>query len=826
MIKHTKSKLIIDPFAIPDRLGGLSIKFPFDFDEIINELSIPLKDLEVLVSIENSCACIVVRQTYVNDGYVFNELHRDDIMPDVEAIFMFPVHPSSAIYAMRVVIGQRVIVSEVCEKRLAEEKYEQAVKEGHTAGLLKQKSRDLLQVFLGNLKYKEEVKVEIRYVCELSFVRVEKSGIMHDVLQFTLPMAISPRYSASPIVNLTELPKYSTHKKIEYRFRLFALVYHSGGVKNMWSSSHPLVEIKKVGKGMQMNTYSEPLDQDFVLCILPNDIVLSTPISCVIEWNRDWKSIATSVTMLATTEDKPVNTGDYVIVVDCSGSMMGEKINAAKLATSRFIAGLPNGSMFGIVAFAYKPAPFSKILLSVDNADTRREAQKFIAELKADGGTETLKALEEGYQILNSCESEKWKPSSWKPLDGTSIKENRQTSRRPKALLLITDGEIELIDKTVSSARKAVDDGIKTFVIGIGHSIGHGLIESVARAGSGISDTVFPEDGGSINSKVSLMLLRMLSNPAEVIQPKIFNTPSSWGNCTTISNNRKSLLYPGMQLTEYNISTFESLLGLKSDERIFSIEARYRKNKEEEEVVYKTTVTLPIDGKYGIMTVDLHNPNNFYTNRNKEDMPFDDGWLHRLAALRRIRDLEDNVSGVIPIKTVRDDIKSLGLKYNLVTSETSLFYIDEKNVSQNKRKKIFIPVLMPRGEPFLVPNTNKVYSAPPDKSSFKIDQEEQNVIDLLNLQNHDGSWSCEPPTDSIKENITLITNYLKPIVTIKNLRILATTLAFLYELSRKYQKYFDIWIHSSNKADNFIDLLINQLVSTQIDKLTEAFNLI
>jgi hypothetical protein len=77
-----------------------------------------------------------------------------------------------------------------------------------------------------------------------------------------------------------------------------------------------------------------------------------------------------------------------VVVVDCSGSMLGEKIEQARAATTTALAALPDGTLFAVVAGTSHARPVYPADGAV-RADgrTRAEAVAAVRALKAGGGT-------------------------------------------------------------------------------------------------------------------------------------------------------------------------------------------------------------------------------------------------------------------------------------------------------------------------------------------------------------------------------------------------------------------------------------------------------
>ena len=152
--------------------------------------------------------------------------------------------------------------------------------------------------------------------------------------------------------------------------------------------------------------------------------------------------------------------GEFIFVVDRSGSMNGRRIELAKKALSLFVHSLPDGCKFNIYSFG---DTFKKTFSGGSEEYDEKNFEKSIGEIekmKADmGGTEIYKALED---VFNS---------SYDP----SI---------PRHIFLLTDGAvfnpkevIKLIHRNRSSAK------LHTFGIGSGAS--RDLIRGCAKAGGG-----------------------------------------------------------------------------------------------------------------------------------------------------------------------------------------------------------------------------------------------------------------------------------------------------------------------------------------------------
>lgn len=94
--------------------------------------------------------------------------------------------------------------------------------------------------------------------------------------------------------------------------------------------------------------------------------------------------------------------GLEILVIDCSTSMTGEKITAARRATSTAIAELRDGVSFAVVAGTHEARrvfPTGGVFSVKADATTRAEATAAVHELRADGGTAIGTWLTLGRQI-------------------------------------------------------------------------------------------------------------------------------------------------------------------------------------------------------------------------------------------------------------------------------------------------------------------------------------------------------------------------------------------------------------------------------------------
>ena len=88
---------------------------------------LPLKDTRVEIAVSGVIADVKVVQTYRNEG-----------SRPINASYVFPASTRAAVYAMRMRIGDQVIVAKIKEREAAKQEFDTAKKEGKSASLLEQ----------------------------------------------------------------------------------------------------------------------------------------------------------------------------------------------------------------------------------------------------------------------------------------------------------------------------------------------------------------------------------------------------------------------------------------------------------------------------------------------------------------------------------------------------------------------------------------------------------------------------------------------------------------------------------------------------------------
>ncbi|KAK1724169.1 von Willebrand factor type A domain-containing protein [Colletotrichum acutatum] len=403
-----------------------------------------------------------------------------------ELRYTFPLYDGVSVVAFTCTIDNtRVIRGVVQEKTAARKTYNQAVAKGQTAGLLEQlpDASDVFTTTIGNVPASAQIAVEIEYLGEL------KHDAEVDGIRFTIPTSIAPRYGAFPGELLAKPTNVSAQDGI--RIVVDAQVPAGSFIKSIQSPSHPISV--SVGSTSTMDASATPslqlasatlslgtaqLEGDFIVQVIATNT--SNP-AAVLETHptipHQQALMATLVPKFKIAATKP----EVVFICDRSGSMEGNKMQDLKNALRVFMKSLPVGSMFNICSFGSRhDFLFPKSVMYDQN--TMETAMQHIDTFSANYG---------GTQIYNPIES---------TFERRHIDLDLET-------FVLTDGEVwdhgrlfGMVDRLVRESKGA----IRLFTLGVGSGVSHSLIEGLARAGNGFSQSV--SEGEKMSGKVVRML--------------------------------------------------------------------------------------------------------------------------------------------------------------------------------------------------------------------------------------------------------------------------------------------------------------------------------
>lgn len=407
---------------------------------------LPLKDTRVEISVSGVIADVKVLQTYRNEG-----------LRPINASYVFPASTRAAVYAMRMRIGDQVIVARIKEREAAKQEFDKAKEEGKSASLLEQNRPNVFSMSLANVMPQDQIEIELRYTELL----VPTDGIYEVVY----PTVVGPRYSSQPESSVKKEDGFVKSPYLHQGNQTASTLHISARV----SAGVPLQDLKCASHQISPLWYSSTVaqltmddadalqgDRDFVLQYRLAGIQIASGLLLYQGQDENFFLYMAQPPQRVTSEDIPAR--EYIFVVDVSGSMEGFPLNTSKQLLKDLIGKLRPTDLFNVVLFAGDSSVLSEKSLQA-NQENIAGAIRLLEQQRGSGGTELLPAIKQAM----------------------SLPREANISR---SVVLVTDGYI--------SGEQGVFDYIRenlnrcnVFSFGIGSSVNRYLIEGVAKAGMG-----------------------------------------------------------------------------------------------------------------------------------------------------------------------------------------------------------------------------------------------------------------------------------------------------------------------------------------------------
>lgn len=390
----------------------------------------------------------------------------------VEAVYVLPLPENSAVNAMRIVIGERIIEGVIKEKQEAKRIYTQAKAQGKRAGLLQQNGPNMFTTKVANIGPGETVAIEVTFLQVLQL----DSG----KFEFRLPLTITPRYiPGSPLAEEVKLdvtgwalptlqvpdanlitPPQTHHLQQDSHRATLAIEIDSGFDVEAFHSPYHQVDVSRLDSRYQINTKQTHvvMNRDFVLNWKP--VATQAPVAAY--FNETVDSKPHGLLMVVPPVDERLVTipdRELILVIDTSGSMSGASIHQAKQALALALDQLRPQDHFNVIEFN---SGYRQLFAEPQAAtpDSIRRARGFVEGLNANGGTNMYGPLQAAMQ-------------------NASV-----THERLKQIVFITDGSVgneaqlfELIHQQIGSSR--------LYTVGIGSAPNGYFMRKAAEFGRG-----------------------------------------------------------------------------------------------------------------------------------------------------------------------------------------------------------------------------------------------------------------------------------------------------------------------------------------------------
>jgi len=402
-------------------------------------------------------------------------------------------------------------------------------------------------------------------------------------------------------------------------------------------TSTKIGKIEAVGNSVDLQIMPVPGDERAATVkasregYLNEDLVLNIGQECpygiytTLERSYELKSECLRVTF-----NNPVNTdmdmdgkAEIIFLVDKSGSMSGQRMETTKFALTLFLRSLPENSKFNIVAF---DSSFNRCFPSSVQYNDRSlaNAQGYVDKLYASGGTNVNSPLQD---VLNNAEDPDY----------------------PRTIILLTDGEVSDTAQCISTARRG---GSRVFSIGVGRSFSQELVEGLAQATNGTWLAVHNNDD------MGNVVMQMLGNALKPVICKCKADLGPFGKAEMWPAKFPQIM-DGVRTTMYWVRPMQEEGDALPPKFSIKLNGFYNNGDKFEKELQ-------------VITGDFEGISENQVQRSKQEV---DTIIHRVAAMNKIKKLEKQ-------RNVSSEVRKLGLKYNLATSETS--FVAVRNNDTNK----------------------------------------------------------------------------------------------------------------------------------------------
>ncbi|MBQ7617845.1 MAG: VWA domain-containing protein [Desulfovibrio sp.] len=440
---------------MPNGAIAATVESPFPFgslrDKTEKKSEIALTKVSVSGEIQGLLFTSEIKQEYVN------KTNRN-----LELIYTFPMGWNTTLLGLEVTLDEKHFLAQVSEKKEAEETYEEAVLKGDTAILVERSAKGLYTANLGNIAPKAKVSLCLRCARLLNF---DKNQI-----RLAIPVVIGERYG-DPVAQggLPTHASWQVEPEAEYAFALSIIVRGEMSKRKITCPSHEIVSSKEDEAVKISLKQGAVLDRDFVLLFSGGNNASSAQLLRHGEEHLVVSSFAIDL------KDEFVSPVALKILIDCSGSMGGERIEQASCGLQQVFQSLAEHDYVSLSRFGSRVLRLNEKMLPCSE-EVRAQFTEQLLDLSADlGGTEMDAALADTFALKG-------------PKDFACM------------VLLITDGDVWNVGSIVQNAKKSRQ---RVFAIGVGSAPAESLLLELAEQTGGACEFV------TKNESMAAAVLRM-----------------------------------------------------------------------------------------------------------------------------------------------------------------------------------------------------------------------------------------------------------------------------------------------------------------------------
>ena len=419
-----------------------------------------LRSMQVSTKITGQSATTSLDQVFYNPG---NRAFQ--------GYYYYPLPKHSSIGKFTMYINGKETPGELLDAKKAKSIYEGIVRKMQDPALLEYSGQELLRIRIFPVPARGEQRVKLTYTHSLP--------MENGTVEYVFPMKQNKIMESLGTVVRPDRrkpePIFTTIPQISFRIEIEG----TQDIKTLYCPTHEMEIVRKDDRhatlGFESQGFSK--EQDLKIYYSGSKEKMDVSILNFREEKEDGFFFLNLSPGLATREE--VINKDITFVLDASGSMAGEKMNQAKQALSFCINNLNEKDRFNIVRFSTEASALYDQLATADKNHVQ-EAEKYIKDLKAIGGTNIEEALE---MALNT----------------------NTTEGRPHFIVFLSDGKPTIGETGQMALLQKVKDNnskdTRIFTFGIGTNLNTHLLDGITQLTQAYRTYVLPDE--DIEIKVS-----------------------------------------------------------------------------------------------------------------------------------------------------------------------------------------------------------------------------------------------------------------------------------------------------------------------------------
>jgi Ca-activated chloride channel family protein len=583
----------------------------------------------VVMSVNGTIARVTVTQRFENPSDRW-----------LEGIYVFPLPEQSAVDALHMEIGDRVIDGEIKGRDAAKQAYEAAKDAGQKASLVEQERPNIFTNSVANIGPHEAIVVRIEYQ-----ETVKQDG---GVYSLRFPLVVAPRYNPKggdaitvdyggkpapidpvpdrdritpPVLDPAKSPKINP---VSIQVKL-----NAGFLLGDVTSSFHQIALDRTGEetaALHLAGGTVPADKDFELTWRPK--AASVPQTALFHESVNGQDYLLAMVTPPTLDSaSKLLPRELIFVIDNSGSMAGTSIVQAKQSLLYALDHLRAGDKFNVVRFDDTMETLFDQAVDA-SSENLAIAKNFVSRLDAAGGTEMLPALKAALKDAT-------------PQDATRLRQ----------VVFLTDGSVGNEDQLFGEIASQLGRS-RLFTVGIGSAPNSYFMRRAAELGRGTFTEIGAQDQ---------VLERMSALFAKLEKPVMLGLKAEWPQGTSAK------VWP------------DPLPDLYAGEPVV------------------------LSAKVGAMGGELHLSGTFdgkpWTAALRLADAVDGAGVAKLWARSKIASLEAKRYSGLDEADVDKAIETVALEHHLVSSQTSLIAIDKTKSRPDGQgvATVDMPVNLPDG---------------------------------------------------------------------------------------------------------------------------------